>query len=405
MRIANDSPYGLSGTVFSADDDRAQAVAARMRVGTVNVNGGVWYSADAAFGGYKQSGIGREMGVPGFEEYLETKLIATAANKERSVGLYGDQFKEKVAIVTGSGGGIGQAYAEALAREGAAVVVADINTEGAQKVADGIKGEGGTALALRVDVSDPESAKEMAAATLAEFGDIDHLVNNAAIYGDMELNLLLTVPWDYYKKFMSVNLDGALNIAARCGNTWPRTAAAHPRPDLHRRVAVSTFYGLAKVGINGLTQQLAHELGGSKIRVNAIAPGPIDTEATRKATPEPMVKDLVETLAIKRIGTPEDLVGACLFLLSDEANWITGHILNVDGGQISGHERRGRLHRTGQYGRAHGQAPAGLARRPGGVRHPRRGGRAVHAAGRPRCAAGRELATSRPPTSRHDRSP
>ena len=80
VRIANDSPYGLSGTVFSADDDRAQAVAARMRVGTVNVNGGVWYSADAAFGGYKQSGIGREMGVPGFEEYLETKLIATAAN-------------------------------------------------------------------------------------------------------------------------------------------------------------------------------------------------------------------------------------------------------------------------------------------------------------------------------------
>jgi len=80
VRIANDSPYGLSGTVFSADDDRAQSVAARMRVGTVNVNGGVWYSADAAFGGYKQSGIGREMGIPGFEEYLETKLIATAAN-------------------------------------------------------------------------------------------------------------------------------------------------------------------------------------------------------------------------------------------------------------------------------------------------------------------------------------
>ena len=80
VRIANDSSYGLSGTVFSADDDRAQSVAARMRVGTVNVNGGVWYSADAAFGGYKQSGIGREMGIPGFEEYLETKLIATAAN-------------------------------------------------------------------------------------------------------------------------------------------------------------------------------------------------------------------------------------------------------------------------------------------------------------------------------------
>ncbi|BCI55316.1 aldehyde dehydrogenase [Mycolicibacterium litorale] len=80
VRIANDSPYGLSGTVFSGDDERAQAVAARMRVGTVNVNGGIWYSADAPFGGYKQSGIGREMGVAGFEEYTEIKLIATAAN-------------------------------------------------------------------------------------------------------------------------------------------------------------------------------------------------------------------------------------------------------------------------------------------------------------------------------------
>ncbi|MCV7430470.1 aldehyde dehydrogenase [Mycolicibacterium bacteremicum] len=80
VRIANDSPYGLSGTVFSGDDARAQAVAARLRVGTVNVNGGIWYSADAPFGGYKQSGVGREMGVAGFEEYLETKLIATLAS-------------------------------------------------------------------------------------------------------------------------------------------------------------------------------------------------------------------------------------------------------------------------------------------------------------------------------------
>ncbi|GAA1694853.1 aldehyde dehydrogenase [Mycolicibacterium murale] len=80
VRIANDSPYGLSGTVYSGSDDRAQAVARRLRTGTVNVNGGVWYSADAPFGGYKQSGVGREMGVAGFEEYLETKLIATASN-------------------------------------------------------------------------------------------------------------------------------------------------------------------------------------------------------------------------------------------------------------------------------------------------------------------------------------
>ncbi|MHB1140088.1 MAG: SDR family NAD(P)-dependent oxidoreductase, partial [Microthrixaceae bacterium] len=122
----------------------------------------------------------------------------------------GDRFAGKVSIVTGSAGGIGEEYARSLARDGASVVVADIDGDRARNVAEDIVTDGGAALGVRVDVADPESTREMAAATMAEFGRIDHLVNNAAIFGGMEIDLLLTVDWDYYRRFMSVNMDGAL---------------------------------------------------------------------------------------------------------------------------------------------------------------------------------------------------
>lgn len=119
-------------------------------------------------------------------------------------------FDSKVAIVTGAAQGIGQAYAQALAREGASVVVADINADGAAAVAKQIVADGGTAIHVPVDVSDEDSAKAMVDRAVGAFGGIDYLVNNAAIYGGMKLDLLLTVPLDYYKKFMSVNHDGVL---------------------------------------------------------------------------------------------------------------------------------------------------------------------------------------------------
>src|SRR3546814_12168871 len=104
----------------------------------------------------------------------------------------------------------------------------------------------------------------------------------------------------------------------------------------------SNYYGLAKAGVNSLTQQLATELGWSNIRINAIAPGPIDTEATRTVTPGNIVKDMVKRIPLQRMGTPDDLVGMCLFLLSDDAGWVTGQIFNVDGGQRSEERRVGK---------------------------------------------------------------
>ncbi|WP_430331559.1 SDR family oxidoreductase [Rhodococcus sp. ACT016] len=244
------------------------------------------------------------------------------------------RFDGRTAIVTGAAQGIGEAYARALAAEGANVVVADLNRELGQTVAKQIVSDGGSAAFKEVDVADPDSALELAAFTIERFRSVEHLVNNAAIYGGMKLDSLLTVPWDYYKKFMSVNMDGALNV---CRAVVPHMRAAGGSIVNQSSTAAwvySNFYGLAKVGINGLTQQLAFELGWSKIRINAIAPGPIDTEATRTVTPGNIVSDMVKRIPLQRMGTPEDLVGMCLFLLSDEASWITGQIFNVDGGQV-----------------------------------------------------------------------
>jgi len=244
------------------------------------------------------------------------------------------RFNDKVAIVTGAAQGIGAAYATALAAEGAAVVVADLNEEAGAKTVAEIEADGGRALFVRTDVSDAASAEACAQATVEAFGGIDLLVNNAAIYGDMAFDLLISVDWDYYRRFMAVNMDGALVMTrAVYSHMQRRGGGSIVNQSSTAAWLYSGFYGLAKVGVNGLTQQLAHELGGMRIRVNAIAPGPTDTEATRKQAGD-AAKELVKGLALKRMGQPEDMVGACLFLLSDDAAWVTGQIIAVDGGQV-----------------------------------------------------------------------
>jgi 3-oxoacyl-[acyl-carrier protein] reductase len=244
-------------------------------------------------------------------------------------------FAGKVAVVTGAGGGIGEVYAEALAVSGASVVVADIDEAGAQRVANSIRDRGGAAEPCKVDVARPASASAMVALAEERFGGIDYLVNNAAIFANMRMDPLLNVDYEYLQRFLAVNVFGALVCTRACFRSMrKRGGGAIVNQSSTAAYLYAGSYGLSKAAINSLTAQLAAELGPMHIRVNAIAPGPVDTEAMRTTVPDVYVDQIVSSLAIKRRGTPSDLVGMCQFLLSDEASWVTGAVFNVDGGQI-----------------------------------------------------------------------
>ena len=245
------------------------------------------------------------------------------------------RFDGKVSIVTGAGQGIGEEYAKGLAAAGAKVVVADLNESQAARVAEEICAKGGTAMAAKVDVSDPVSATAMAASAVAAYGGIDHLVNNAAIYHSMKIEGLCTVDLEYFQRFMNVNLFGALYCTRACVDAMgERGGGVIINQSSTASWMAGGYYSLAKAGINSLTASLAAELGGRNIRVNGIAPGPIDTAATRTVLPDEFWKAMVNSLAIKRMGAPDDLVGPLLFLLSDDAKWLTGQVISVDGGHI-----------------------------------------------------------------------
>ena len=239
----------------------------------------------------------------------------------------------RVVVVTGAANGIGVGYAKGIAAAGARVVVADLDAAGAERVAAEIRASGGEAHAVAVDIASAESTRAMAEAAQRRFGGIDGLVNNAALFGGIRHQSLLTGDLDYHLRVYDVNLHGVLRCVRACypsmrerggGSIVNQSSTAAWMP--------GGAYGLTKLGVNGLTRDLAVELGPMNIRINAIAPGPIDTAALREGVPAAAIDGIVARMCLPRRGRPEDLVGTCLFLLSDASAWMTGQILTVDGG-------------------------------------------------------------------------
>lgn len=244
------------------------------------------------------------------------------------------QFDDRVVIVTGGGINIGAAYSRGFAAEGAKVVVADFAEDAARQVASEIGG-----LAVKVDVSDEASTQAMAKAAYDRFGRIDVLINNAGLFTALlpfrSWTEIAVEDWD---RVMAVNVRGSM-LAARAvypymkERGWGRIVNISSTTTLSG-VPYLLHYVTSKGAIIGLTRALAREVGDDGITVNAVAPGLVSTDAVRAGYGQAAIDSRVASRTIKREETPEDLVGTVLFLASEKAAFMTGQLLNVDGGQV-----------------------------------------------------------------------
>lgn len=243
----------------------------------------------------------------------------------------------KVAIVTGAAGGIGAWYARTLGEAGAAVVLADLDEQGAHRRAEKLEERGLRTLVVGVDITDPESVAEMARRTEEAFGGIDILVNDAALMGEIPKVRLSEFPLDWWDRVMNVNVRGALVCSQACVPSMRRRGRGKIVNQSSGGAWVSaTPYAVSKLALVGLTHGLARDLGKDRINVNAIAPGTVVTEATERmfGPDDPFWEQRRQWNVLHQIGEPDDLAGALLFLASPASDWTTGQCLNVDGGWV-----------------------------------------------------------------------
>lgn len=250
-----------------------------------------------------------------------------------------DRLKGRVAIITGSASGIGRGTALFLGREGASVVIADLSREGGETVADEIRSEGRSAMAVEVDVSNESSVEAMVAKTTESFGRLDILHNNAAALGetapgvDFDLLTLDVAVWD---RAMAVNLRG---VMLGCKHGIPAMLASGGGSIINTSSGASenghiagAAYATSKAGVNSLTRQVATQFGKRGIRCNAVLPGLIMTPAVALQMDDEMVDMMLDHHLTTHPGEAEDIAGMVAYLASDDARYVTGQLIRVDGG-------------------------------------------------------------------------
>ena len=244
------------------------------------------------------------------------------------------ELQNKVALVTGGAQGIGKTISEELVRNGIHVVLGDVNLEGAQATAEAINNSGGSASAVKIDVSNPAEVKQVFDSIMKDKKPVDILINNAGITRDGLMIRMKEVDWDIV---LNINLKGSFLCSQQAAKQMMKQKSG-AIVNIASIVGVMGNFGQAnysasKAGVIGLTKTLAREVASRGIRVNAVAPGFIDTEMTR-VLDESVRQKLIEQIPLAKLGLPEDVARCVAFLVSDRSSYITGQVINVNGGML-----------------------------------------------------------------------